>query len=430
MNSSHAVFSSNIPGSTRNQRLVAFASSTPLQFRLSRISNISPCRPHKLLTVSCVAAASGAQPGRSNDDVSSASQNVNTPPPAPPPSVYWETLNGCDVVLPADVQPKAIVRFTGGLGAGIAPRALYGLFLEEIVRRGDVAIIAVPVFASFNHEALAKKCARQLGEATQELLSRWNLSWIPCFGMGHSLGAKIQILAGCYEDARQSQGPGVANILLSFNNFSVSQSIPMWETFRDGVGSGTDKSAEEVERLGQFLENLDLSGLGLAKDNERGKQALDRASTVLRKIGETITTLSDGMSGAEFKPTQAETLKLLQSKYSVRENLIVSFSRDSLDQQHKIEPALKKRFGARGAILRKLNGTHVTPLTPSIDRGTDSSNGFATVGSVSLDDELRKTAGSINEELDATVAVVVAYLRLHLEVLAEKKMLPTELKGV
>lgn len=282
--------------------------------------------------------------------------------------------------------------------------------------------MTTPVGISFNHRDLTVKAAERIGEATRELAARWDVPWMPTFGMGHSLGAKIQVLAGCFEQARLKQGPCVANILLSFNNYTAAQSIPIWDNLRKNINLSTERSVTELDRVGRFLKELDLSGLGVPGMAREG-EAVERASEVLRKLGDTIAAVSNGISSGEFSPTPSEVLELVEAKYNVPENLIISFDRDTLDQGGALERVLCRRFGNKGAMVRKLRGTHVTPLTPSI-RGQDGESRFASVGSPMFDDGIRRVAEEVNRELDATVAVVVAYLRLHLEVLAEKKMLP------
>lgn len=393
--------------------------SRPLRFKQAT-KTTSHHRPRFVRFPSCVSSA--AFPGRSQNEASSTSSNVNSPPPPNPGSTVWETINGCQVVIPATDRPVAIVRFTGGLGAGVAPRALYGTFLEEIARRGNVAVIGVPINASFDHKQLALETAKVLGKTTQELMSRWDVPWIPVFGMGHSLGAKIQLLISCFQEARRDQGPSVANILIAFNNFTAAQSIPMWDKMRNSWLSGTERSAQELEKVSRFLKDLDFSRFS-PLDNEKNTAAVDTAAQVLRNIGKTIEGLSAGMSSGEFTPTPTETIELASSKYSVSENILISFTRDTLDQADALQQVLLDRFGARGAVTRKLSGTHVTPMTPPI-AGRNKADGFASVGSESIDEELRKAASSVNAELDNAVAVVVAYLRLHLEILASTNLLP------
>lgn len=377
-------------------------------------------RPPSRIQVSNSAAAPRPYSSSPSDQkAASASANVNTPPPPNADEPVWETLAGCQVVtVPSATRPVAVVRFTGGFAAGIAPRALYGRFLEEIARRGNVAIVAAPVNPSFDHLALAADASEKLGDATRELVGRWDMPWIPTFGMGHSLGAKVQLLANCDEDARQALGPTVANLFLAFNNYTAKQSIPMWDAIQSAIGEeSTAKSIKELSKVADFLRSLDLSGLA----DSRSADSVNQASDVLKKVGDTMKSFASSTTD-EFTPTPDETLQLVRSRYNVPENLLISFSRDTLSQNEALEDVLCTRFGARSAVIRKLEGTHVTPLTPNL--GTGEAPDFAGVGIPGLNDQVRKAAGGVSTELNATVAVVVAFLRLHLEVLAEKRMLP------
>lgn len=406
--------------------VAAFVASTskgtPLSHLVRTHQHCKQCprRPRGKIQIRNSASAARPYPSSSSDEgPESASANVNTPPPPSGNGPVWESISGCQVVtVPSAARPVAVVRFTGGFGAGVAPRALYGKFLEEIAKRGNVAVVAAPVNPSFDHLALASDAAEKLGAATRELVARWDVPWIPTFGMGHSLGSKVQLLASCDEDSRQAQGPSVANILISFNNFNAKQSIPMWDAIRTTFNQpGTEKSIQELGKVADFLRNLDLAGLS----GGRASDSIDKASEVLKKVGDTITSVTQTTED-EFTPSAEETLQMVSKRYSVPENLLISFSRDTLDQSDDLEPVLNLRFGKRGAVVRKLDGTHVTPLTPNLGEG--GTRDFASVGSPTLDEEIRKAAGGVASELNATVSVVVAFLRLHLEVLAEKRMLP------
>ena len=62
----------------------------------------------------------------------------------------------------------------------------------------------------------------------------------------------------------------------------------------------------------------------------------------------------------EFMPSPQETWKMIQRDYSVRQNYIIKFSQDSIDQSMGLVDILSKR-GSTSRILR-LEGTHITPL--------------------------------------------------------------------
>lgn len=405
---------------------VTFVASLPstLVAPFNKARGLCRRRPRRVkVAPSCTSAA--RPNSKPSDDFASAQANVNTPRPPPPRnSLTWETIDGCEVLVPPGTEPPAaIVRFTGGFFAGAAPRNLYGAFLEEICHRGNVAIIAAPVGASMNHKALAGLVAKMLGDATKTLSARWNVAWLPSFGLGHSLGAKLQVLAACDASSRAVQGPVVANMLLSFNNFSMKESIPMWDDVSTAVGGsdGVKRSARELGKVASFLRDLNLDAL---LGDEVPTKAMDRAQQVLRKVGDGIDAFSgvvDSVASSDedsLKPE--EVLSVIGARYSVPDNLVLSFSKDDLDQSDVLEKVLKSRFGGTKTVVRRLNGTHVTPLTPRV--GREDGDGFNSVGSQKMDEEIRRAASDVNRELDQTVAVIVAYLRLHLEVLSKKSI--------
>ncbi|MFH7024897.1 MAG: DUF1350 family protein [Heteroscytonema crispum UTEX LB 1556] len=63
----------------------------------------------------------------------------------------------------------------------------------------------------------------------------------------------------------------------------------------------------------------------------------------------------------EFTPSPLETNKIIKERYSVRRNLLVKFSNDTLDQSSALSELLEKRFPGM-VTAQKLPGSHVTPL--------------------------------------------------------------------
>lgn len=105
----------------------------------------------------------------------------------------WERVAGCDVLIPLGVAtPRAVIHFAGGLGAGAAPRALYGTFLEGVVERGEVAVVATPVGSGFDHDRLATEVATMSSTVLDVLKSRWGVAWIPVVGLCRTLSLSIR----------------------------------------------------------------------------------------------------------------------------------------------------------------------------------------------------------------------------------------------
>lgn len=68
----------------------------------------------------------------------------------------------------------------------------------------------------------------------------------------------------------------------------------------------------------------------------------------------------------EFTPTPLETNYLVETRYRVRRNLLVQFSKDEIDQTPLLASLLQKRHPEMIAV-QKLTGNHLTPLGQDID---------------------------------------------------------------
>lgn len=234
-------------------------------------------------------------------------------------------------------------------------------------------------------------------------------------GLGHSLGAKLHLLANSSPRSQVLLGPRIANILIAFNNYSAAQSIPMWDSLRQAVARGSGSIPSE---LSSVLENVRKAGssestlqsLGL------GREAAAWVAGATKVVGD----LSEGIGSGGFTPSEAEVLERVRSEYSVNRNLVVSYTRDTIDCAEAIVPILHERYGEAGVVLRRLPGTHVTPNTPDIDPNDMQATGFGAV-----DSTVRASASSTMDELDNTVTVVVAFIALNLQLLTEQRRLPS-----
>lgn len=68
----------------------------------------------------------------------------------------------------------------------------------------------------------------------------------------------------------------------------------------------------------------------------------------------------------KFTPSPEETLKLVGSDYAIATNLLIQFRRDELDQTRELVPLLETKFGT-ATRLQVLSGTHLTPISQSVD---------------------------------------------------------------
>jgi hypothetical protein len=73
----------------------------------------------------------------------------------------------------------------------------------------------------------------------------------------------------------------------------------------------------------------------------------------------------------EFTPSPLETNALVQKRYSVRRNLVIKFTNDTIDQSAILTPVLQQRFPDL-VTVQTLPGTHTTPLGQDVSWQTGS----------------------------------------------------------
>lgn len=228
------------------------------------------------------------------------------------------------------------------------------------------------------------------------------------------MGAKIHLLANSSFETQALLGPRVANILIAFNNYSAAQSIPMWDALRDAA---TRNSGSVPPEMTAILEKIREAGSSASTLQSLGIGP--QVASWVVSATKAVSDFSDGIGSGGFNPSEEEVMRRVNSNYSVNRNLIISYSRDNIDCSDAIIPVLRDRYGETGAVVRRLAGTHITPNTPDIDPSS-----VRTTGVNSVDAPVRDAASSTMTELDDTVTVVVAFILLVLEMLAEQRQLP------
>ncbi len=205
----------------------------------------------------------------------------------------WQEISGNWVYIPR--QPRAIVHFLGGAFVAAAPQITYRLLLEDLAKQGYV-IVATPFINTFDHRSIASQVYNSF-EDTFELLQRRRLipSDLPTYGVGHSMGCKLHLLIGSMYEVNRS-----GNILISFNNFSARDAVPL---------------------IGQVPQEFSL----------------------------------------EFTPSPQATLDLIADYYDVPSNLIIKFNNDTIDQSYTLGQTLSKIFPGK-VSTQIINGSHLTPL--------------------------------------------------------------------
>jgi Protein of unknown function (DUF1350) len=205
----------------------------------------------------------------------------------------WQEISGHWVYLPR--QPRAVLHFLGGAFVAAAPHLTYRLLLEALGKQG-YAIVATPFINTFDHRAIASDVYNRFEDTLALLESqRYLPANLPVYGVGHSMGCKLHLLIGSMYDVDRA-----GNILISFNNFSARDAVPM---------------------MGQMPAEFNV----------------------------------------EFTPNPQETLDTIAAYYDVPDNLIVKFTNDTLDQSYTLGQTLTKIFPGTISTLT-INGSHVTPL--------------------------------------------------------------------
>ncbi|KGF71959.1 hypothetical protein DO97_13675 [Neosynechococcus sphagnicola sy1] len=210
----------------------------------------------------------------------------------------WQEISNNWVWVPP--RPIGVVHFLGGAFVAAAPQVTYCRLLESLGRQGYV-IVATPFVNTFDHQAIADDVLNRF-ESTLERLQATVLrrKFFPIYGVGHSMGCKLHLLLGSLFAIERA-----GNILISFNNYSARNSIPLAET---------------------LVTALDM----------------------------------------EFTPSPAATNRLVAQRYQVRRNLLIQFTKDELDQTKGLQTLLNDRFPGM-VVTQTLPGNHLTPLGPDVN---------------------------------------------------------------
>jgi len=187
-----------------------------------------------------------------------------------------------------------------------APQVTYRRLLECLAAQG-YAVVATPFVNTFDHLAIAQTVLRTFDRAFS-LLTETALRGrhLPVYGIGHSMGCKLHLLIGSQFPVERA-----GNALISFNNFSAQQAVPL------------------VDQFSAFLSQVDAS------------------------------------FAVEFTPSPAETNHLVAQAYGVRRNLLIKFTNDTIDQTTGLATILQNRFPGMVAT-KTLSGSHLTPLGPDV----------------------------------------------------------------
>ena len=154
----------------------------------------------------------------------------------------WQDISSNWVLIPP--RPVALIHFLGGAFVATAPQATYRRLLEFLANKG-YAVIATPFLNTLDHTAIARQVLQSFERVLERLTINSRLpSYLPIYGMGHSMGCKLHLLIGSLFRVERA-----GNILISFNNFSVRRAIPFFEPLALSTSMEFVPSPDETNRL-------------------------------------------------------------------------------------------------------------------------------------------------------------------------------------
>lgn len=222
--------------------------------------------------------------------------------------MYWQEVSGNWFLVPQ--QPRAIIHFLGGAFVAAAPHLTYRWLLEALYREG-YAVVSTPFVNTFDHGAIALETLTTFDQGLTYLRKqRPEISDLPIYGIGHSMGCKVHLLIGSTHPVQRA-----GNIFISFNNFPARKSIPLLD--------------QALQQAKQFAPDLQLD------------------------------------TRIEFTPSPEKTLNLIETEYNTPYNLLVKFRRDNIDQTRPLSEVLVQRFPTTTTV-RILQGTHTTPIAQDL----------------------------------------------------------------
>jgi len=200
---------------------------------------------------------------------------------------------------------KGLVEFIGGSYLAATPQLSYRRLLEALAQRGW-SVLAWSYVPGFDHQQQAIAAWRAFRSHRETAARRSGSFELEDSGVVLRLGHSL----GCKLHLLAPDGGRrcTALVALSFNNFSAERSVPL-----------------------------------------------------LAEMGQQFGFRS------EFSPSPQETLELVARGYRQERNLLVRFSRDSLDQSPRLLDTLRQRPGDASELL-ELPGDHLSPASAGLRR--------------------------------------------------------------
>ncbi len=263
-------------------------------------------------------------------------------------AVQWRQIGDCWICSPS--PPKAVIHFLGGAFVGSLPHIFFQGVLESLARSG-FGVIATGYTTDPNHGQIARRVA-QISRSAQATLGWQEL---PVFGLGQSLGGKLQILSCILDPECCQQRRG--NILFAYNNSSLNDALP-WQRWG-------------LEPLAEWARSSNLYPYP-----------------------------------DEFDPSPAKTNQLIQTQYTIAPHLLIKFERDTIDEIQPLYDLLSSRFGDQVNYCL-LPGDHGTGVSRSYPFQVDQLTPLDAIGQFvyeSLNDETFGLSSRIRRWIEQQLA--------------------------
>lgn len=274
----------------------------------------------------------------------------------------WEQLCGQYVRRPRG-RAWAVVHFTGGAVLGSFPHIAYSALLEQLAEQASVLVIASPFDISTDHAALTEQCDAGLHSALSAVCDAdgYDCSRLPVFGVGHSLGSKLQLLSGC-----SHPGSKQSHVLVSFNNASASDTVGLVERFAKRIAAERASGYTGAGMLGSL------------------------ADAIPEGVSEAVSSAAKA-AGVEFTPWPEQTLQMAQNSFSNMQRRLdlVQLEDDDLDMAQSLALSLQGTSRGVAVGIHSLPGNHLTPVCARL---SNYEQGIST-GNAELDQQLSMLQG-------------------------------------
>ena len=303
------------------------AGPTSLATRTSRPA-LRRCTAHRRSAV--VVAASGEGPLSTAIDLRSRLQQTDLARRKQGGTAGWREIEGSWVRSPPG-RAWGVVHFTGGAVLGSYPHLCYDALLSSLSDASGLMVVTTPYELGTDHDAIATETQRKLRATLSAVAVRDDYDVnMPLFGLGHSLGAKLQVLLACRGGAQR------AAVLLAFNNASATDSVRVLEQFARA-----------------FLQDGRAAGRGVS-------DAVLAAMPFISAAAERAASAA----GLNFTPGPPETLQRATAEYVVRRCLMIAFDNDTLHHSSDLALALQSRKETIELLTRP--GNHLTPVVVTL----------------------------------------------------------------